>query len=529
MPAPHSTPQIHPLAKLVLAVLILLVLVAPLFRAGNTPLASLALQWLAIALLTLSLWSPKDVVRLNGLEFGLLLSLLITPLLYLAPLPSVFVDALPGRELYVGAEALLSAETARAWKPISLDPQATRSLLTSLLVPVAVFVAVRRLDAHALQTLVKILIVLAVLEAVLGLVQYGAGQSGNVILTVDGGNRGSAVGTYANRNHLAGLLAMTLPVALALFYHSLGRKEDLAVSGAWRRRAAFLGSRHGNAAILYGAAVLILLVGLVFTRSRMGIAMGMLGLVLTTLIFARRIGGTNVFGLTGTLIAMVLGFGAAIGLAPVLDRFSVAGAIEDARGELFASTLRLIGDFFPFGSGPASFSSVFPRVQPVELGAWFINRAHNDYLEWILEGGVIALLIIVLGLVLYVRQCLRVYVRGEWSRMRFLQAGAGVGLLALMLHELVDYNLAIPANQVFFALLAGLFLMPPDPVKAPGERRRVRRTPKLEPEPAPVMQGLTPPPDQIDNPFGCVIPLRRHWPIEVDTEDRPHALPLRPE
>lgn len=501
MPAHHSTNQIHPLAKPILAVLILLVFLAPLFRGGNTPLASLALQWLAIALLTLSVWSPKDI-RLSALEIGLLLLILLAPLLYLAPLPAAFVDSLPGRELYVSAEALLSSDTARTWKPISLTPQATQALITSLLVPIAVFIAVRQLDARILQGLVQMFIALAVFQAVLGLVQYGAGQSGTVILTVDGGNRGSAVGTYANRNHLAGLLAMTLPIALALFYYSVGRKEDLAVSGTWRRRAAFLGSKHGNAAILYGAAVLILLVALVFTRSRMGIAMGMLGLVLTTLVFARRIGGSNVFGLTGTIIATVLGFGAAIGLAPVLDRFSVAGTIEDARGELFAATLRLIGDFFPFGSGPATFPNVFPRVQPAEFGAWFINRAHNDYLEWILEGGVIAVVIIALGAVLYIRQCTRVYVRGEWSRMRFLQAGAGVGLLALMLHELVDYNLAIPANQVFFALLAGLFLMPPDQVKAGSERQRIRRTPKLESEPTPVLQGLAPPPDQIDNPFG---------------------------
>ncbi|MCK7575657.1 MAG: hypothetical protein MZV65_07050 [Chromatiales bacterium] len=109
------------MAKSILAVLILLVIVAPLFRGGNTPLASLALQWLAITLLTLSFWSPKDI-RLSGLEIGLLLLLLLAPLLYLMPLPAAFVDSLPGRELYVGAEALLSSDTARAWKPVSLNP-----------------------------------------------------------------------------------------------------------------------------------------------------------------------------------------------------------------------------------------------------------------------------------------------------------------------------------------------------------------------------------------------------------------------
>lgn len=497
----HSpTSPSHPLAKPILVVLTLLVALAPLFRAGHTPLASLALQWLAIVLLTLTFWSPKGV-GLTRLETSFLILLLLAPLLYLIPLPAAFVDGLPGRDLYAGAEALLPPETAPHWKPLSLIPPLTQSLIPGLLVPIAVFIGVRQLGARALWILAAMLIGLAVGEAILGLVQYGAGQSGESIFVVEGGTRGSAVGTYANRNHLAGLIAMTLPIALALLYYSIGRKDDQAVSGTWRRRAAFIGSKHGNAAILYGAAALILLVGLVFTRSRMGIAMGMLGLVLTTVLFARRIGGSNVFGLTGTIVALVLGLGTAIGLAPVLDRFSVTGAVDDVRGEIFADTLRLIGSFFPLGSGPSTFPSVFPRVQPLDLGAWLVNHAHNDYLEWILEIGVFAILLIALGALIYIRQGTRIYTRGEWSRARFLQAGAGVGLLALMLHELVDFNLVIPANQVVFALLAGIFLMPPDQLEAPAKhRRRRRRTPKLEPE-APDFQDLKPPPDQIQNPF----------------------------
>jgi hypothetical protein len=83
----------------------------------------------------------------------------------------------------------------------------------------------------------------------------------------------------------------------------------------------------------------------------------------------------------------------------------------------------------------------------------------------------------VLGLYLY--QWTRVYASRRWSRGRFLQAGAGVGLLVLALHELVDYNLAIPANQAVLAFLAGIFFMPSERIENDAERRRpdaARRT-----------------------------------------------------
>lgn len=493
----------HPFYKAIIGLLIVTLVLAPLFRAGNTPLASLMLQWLGILILVATLWVPR-AVPLSRVEIGILLLLALVPILYLVPLPVAFVDGLPGRDLYTAGEALLALDTAPARKPLSIHPDLTLAAGLSLLVPVAVFVGTRSLDSRGLLLLVKILLAVAAVQAILGLVQYGAGQNGVVVFSVSGTITGSAVGTYANRNHLAGLLAMLLPLALALLYYNIGREgpTNSARRGTWRRRAVFLGSTHGNAALLYGAVALIILVGLVFTRSRMGISMGILGLVLTTLLFARRIGGTNTFGLTGTIVAIAISFGIAIGLGPVLDRFSVEDVVEDGRVDLFSATLLRIAELLPFGSGPGTFSSAFPPVQPMLFGGRFPNNAHNDYLEWISDAGLVAMLLILAGIALYLYQWTRVYVRGEWSCPRFLQAGAGVGLLVLGLHEIVDYNLAIPANQAVFAVLAGLFFMPPDSIEAGTERRRKhRRTPDLEPAPAPLTQTTGPPADQIENPF----------------------------
>ncbi len=492
----------HPLAKTILILLIGMVFVAPIFRAGTTPLASLMLQWLALAVLIATLWNPRDVA-LSRVEWGILLLLVLTPVIYLIPLPVSFVDAMPGRDLYLAGEAMLSPENAPIWKAISIHPDLTLAASLAVLVPVAVFIGTRTLDARGVLLVVQVLLGVALIQTLIGLIQYGTAQSGEMLLAVAGGHTDSATGTYASRNNLAGLLAMALPIALALLYYSLGSKDTRRSDDTWRRRAAFFGSGQGSASLIYGAIALLILVGLVFTRSRMGIAMGMLGLVLTTVLFARRIGGSNTFGLTGTLIATALAFAVAIGLAPVMDRFSVTGVVEDGRVAIFSSALLRLGQLFPVGSGPGTFSSAFPPVQPVQLGAKFPNNAHNDYLEWMSDAGLIAAVLILLCVGLYAYQWTRVYVRGSWSRPRFLQAGAGVALLVLALHEFVDYNLTIPANQVVFAFLAGIFFMAPQRLSDGTERRRVhRRTPNLEPAAfSPPAEQTAPPADQIENPF----------------------------
>ncbi|MGE5155681.1 MAG: O-antigen ligase family protein, partial [Bdellovibrio bacteriovorus] len=345
--------------------------------------------------------------------------------------------------------------------------------------------------------------------ALLGLLQYGSGPGSPAFLGLTIPDVARAQGTYTNPDHLSGLLEMLLPIALGLLFYSVGR-GDGGRRGSLRERVAFLGSLRGHTAVLYGAIALLLLLGLIFARSRAGIALALVGILLSTLLFARRIGGSNVYGTTGTLIALALGSGIAIGLVPVLDRFSVEGAVNDARWTIYGATLEGIGTFSPLGSGPGTYPDVFPAFQPLELGRWFINHAHNDYLEWLFEAGLFAAALITLLAVLYALRWLRVLGWEEWSRLRFIQVGAGIGTLLLLIHSLVDFNLHIPANIVYFAFLLGVFGAEPEAGVEPARRHR-RRTPMMEAaglEPPPSLapgsgerRPAPPPPDQIRNPF----------------------------
>jgi O-antigen ligase len=156
-----------------------------------------------------------------------------------------------------------------------------------------------------------------------------------------------------------------------------------------------------------------------------------------------------------------------VGLAPVLERFSVEGSLKDARWDIFASSTAAIGQFFPFGSGIGTFPEVYRRFQPDEI-AQFVNHAHNDYIEYLFEGGLIAAAVILLLLVVYLRAWPRLLRRPHWGTLSFMQAGAGIGLLLMALHGLTDYNWHIPANAVYFALMAGVFFHRGEPAPEPA-------------------------------------------------------------
>lgn len=457
--------------------LLAILLFAPVFRASVPALPLMVLQLSSVALLAMLAWAPGRLWLRSWewLGVGLLLAF---PLLYLIPIPGGMIEGVPGQAPYRNAMNLVAGEDQSGASPLSLVAYLTQASWLMLLVPVAVFLATRQLGETRQLALVKVLFIIIAFQALLALVQYGAAQGGLLLFGFDPSESGAA-GTYRNRNHLAGLLEMSLPLVLAMLLFSLGREASDRKRG-WRRKVSFFASLRGHKALAYGALAVLVVLGLVFTRSRTGIALAMLGILLTTFLFSRRIGGDNVYGPTGTLVAIVIGIAVSIGLAPVLDRFSVGGALEDMRWTIYDASIEGMATFLPFGSGPGTYVQVFPAFQPLELGPWLIDFAHNDYLQWLFEGGMLAALLLLLLLGLYLWQWTRIYSRDRWSRYRFIQVAAGIGLLMMLIHEFVDFNLRIPANMVFFALLAGIFFSEPGQVdESKGRRRHKRRTPNF--------------------------------------------------
>jgi O-antigen ligase len=462
--------------------LIGILLLAPIFRGGLGQTMVLVLEYASIVLIAAALWQ-RNLSMLRPLETIFIVLLLALPALYVIPWPSAFIEQLPSRDLYRQAMSLGTVEGVSPPDTISVYPFASELTWLVLLIPVGVYLATRVLDEKSQLQLLYVFLFIATLQALLALMQFGAAVTGANFPMADLIQRNPASGTFQNRNHLAGMMEMAFPLALALFLLNFGRTESRgrANQPAWRRNLTrFLGSAQ-KPALGFAILTLLFIIAIITSKSRTGIALAMLGIVVTAMAFSRRVGGENSFGLVGQVVTVTIALGVAMGLAPVLDRFSDGSVAGDARWTMAETTFNAAGALLPWGSGPGTYTSVYPLYQPIELGRWFINAAHNDYLQALFDMGLLAFALVLLFLGLYIRQWVRLITPESWSRYRSVQIGAGIGLLLLMLHSLTDYNLRTPANLVYFAFLAGLFFSTPGKLGLHERRqRRKRRTASLD-------------------------------------------------
>lgn len=467
-----------------------MLIIAPLYLGGNRPLPLLVLELGACALIIAVGAELTALRRLPRLAQLWLFALIALPAVYLIPVPFSQSGAL----LYEQVHALVGLDSP--WRTLTMVPIETERSWYALAPACAIFIALFAMPARYVWPLVMVAVSVAAGEALLGIAQYLLGPA-SILRWGISNYPDSAIGTFANRNHLAGLLEMALPVALALLVSAsvhASRPRDFSSTlgvSAWTRQDRLLWASAG--------VVLLLLVALVLTRSRTGVALAMIGTLVSGMAFVRA-GGA---GPTVRPLASVVAIGVVVllllGLIPILTRFFTLDPLNDVRWTVFTRATELAGLFFPFGSGPGTFAAVFPRVQPPDL-RYIVNHAHNDYLEWLVEVGIFALLFVAGFIVLFCQ-------RG-WALMRqpletrdssyVVQIGAGISIILLAMHSLVDFNLRIPANQIFFAFWSGLFFrtgwgrLPP-----PKGRREQKAGPAPWIEPL----GVRTPPPGVKNPF----------------------------
>jgi O-antigen ligase len=450
-----------PSGPVVFGVAAALLVFAPLIRGGNRPLPLMLLEAAALlGLVVLAMSASRNALRTvpAPLWWGVGL-LLATPLVQLVPLPMEWWAMLPGREAYGRALEAGGGTLAGAWHAVSVHARATEYAWLAMIPCLAVFVLVQYLDRRALRRLVVLFVVVAVCEAVLGILQLGAQPRSPLYLGNPYGG-GAATGTYVNRNHFAALMAMALPMLMALWAAEVlppVNSKGEALRDHPRNRDVKLARR-----ILLSVFVLAVVLALVFTRSRAGIGTGLMVLALASLSLVWNAGSVHARLILGVIAAVALVFAVYIGLTPVLERFS-PGEVSlsyDARARIAAGTVRAALDFLPLGSGLGTFADVFPRYQ-LETFPGFFDHAHNDYAEAFLELGVAALAALAFLLVAYVMRW-RALLRSRPSRsLGYLQLGAGLGMLAMIVHGIFDFNFHIPANALYFSFLAGVFFFTP--------------------------------------------------------------------
>ena len=107
------------------------------------------------------------------------------------------------------------------------------------------------------------------------------------------------------------------------------------------------------------------------------------------------------------------------------------------------------GTFVPVFQSAESLNSVVPQ---------YINHAHNDFLELLLEGGLPAAFLMLAFLVIVAMALLRRSKSGKSAERPLVNLGATAGILLVLLFSLVDFPLRMLALSAVFALLFAALL-----------------------------------------------------------------------
>lgn len=409
-----------------------------------------AVQVLALCLMALCLWRHATDTRAPLPRTAWLAALLLAlPLLQLLPIPGA-LWLMPEARTEIATElAAASVDISSRW---TLVPVATERALHWLLPALALFLATLQLGAEERNKLLKLLVLAAAASVVLGLAQLAGGKDSALrFYTIT--NPSEAVGFFANRNHLASLLAVALPLVVVGTARWLAKRDEMDAR-------TLLGVVAGI------GLVALLILGIALARSRAGLVLGMVGLLgsLPIVLGLRRRRGTG--RVLAVAVALGLTLAVQFALFGILQRLE-KDPLEDARFQYLPVVESVAREHWPLGSGLGGFRRAFEAEDPAPIEP-YVNHAHNDWAEvwleagwpgWALIGGAIA------GLLISGWRVWRPS-RATSPGQTAIARAAWLGLLLLALHSLGDYPLRKTAILAVAGVLAGCVATVPAREKA---------------------------------------------------------------
>jgi O-antigen ligase len=325
----------------------------------------------------------------------------------------------------------LTPKAHLAWLPRSVAGVVTRGSLLKLLLYGLCFwtVGAAVVDRRRALALIAVMLAGGLAMALLTLTQRAAHLPFPVY---------PLTGRFVNENSYVAYANMLLPVALGA-----GRSAQV--------RAARTGSASHPGVLLYVVAAILLLSVLVCS-SRFGsaVALALVGLCgWGELRSARDPRRRRSF---------------AVGAAVVLGAFCLAtvaipstNQIRD-RWQVCHATMRMAQDRWLFGTGAGTFAEAFPYYKPHTLEG-FYRYAHNDYLQYLAELGVVGALLLAATVAAGAgRGAWTVFARSSRSGPLHTRERRGIALAlgGVAVHAGVDFPLHIPAIAMLACVWLGL-------------------------------------------------------------------------
>jgi O-antigen ligase len=326
------------------------------------------------------------------------------------------------------------------WQPISVNPADTARGLAFATSFFLLYTAAARAAAHRLwrRRAIWAIVGTGFFMSIEALIQAATASPGKIYGLWRPVYDWAVFGPYVNHNHFANYLVMATPLGVALLIEPLAE-----ISAAWRtRRWLVCGDPPAARALNRAVVVLTLMVGLLMAQSRGGLAAGLLSLALLAFVLQRSRRFAVVLAL---LLAATLSF---VDATALLDSLRGRTFLE-TRWPLWRDALRAAQHFPLCGAGFNAYGTLSPHYQTA-FGSEWVGEAHNEYLQTLVDTGLLGSAIVGALLAMLAQAALRE------ARRNAIGAGVFAALAACALHNVVEFGWQIPANAATFIVLAGL-------------------------------------------------------------------------
>jgi hypothetical protein len=377
---------------------------------------------------------------------AVVLAVMALALLQLVPLPAAVWRNLPNRELVAAASSSVGLGTIA--RPLSLTPAMTWNTFFSLFVPLTGIVLVAVQAPENRNRVIPFLMAVALLSALFGFLQ-ALGSNGLQLYRIT--HKGVPTGLFANRNHQSIMLLWLMLAACWMGSGPLAPKRSAKVG---------LGGAIATVVALFPLLIL--------TGSRAGLLLSVATLFMCGWLLLRAPATRELLKRGGRRTKILVGGGIGLISVPLLvilvvlalsdretalSRLFQRDALDDLRWLYLPYIKQMAADYFPWGSGFGSFADAFNGYEPASmLSSHYMNAAHDDPLQLVVEGGlpIIAIVAVALG-----------WVAARLARLWRSDAGAGRALAIFiggsyflwLSASFVDYPLRTPIGAMLFAVL----------------------------------------------------------------------------
>ena len=387
-----------------------------------------------------------------------LLAALIACVLQLLPMPGQVIRAIDPQAIVLRMALWLPpllTPPDLPWIPISIAPSDTAAAAGILFAALVMFWTCRRVcEQGGTGRLVRAIAFIGLVAAVAAIVQraqridllYGVWRPQDV------GAR--PYGPFVNRNHLATWIIMACPLT---FGYLLARAPREQTRHHFSQRVVNALKQLGTVRIWLAVAVCIMTLAVLLSASRSGL-IGLMCAFAIGMVLSRGRGTVAVrrwviFQL-GLLALVALWFANYDALLRRLEESLTRAQEGRGRVAIWRDVLRLIEDFPLTGTGAGTFGKAINVYQTAEPG-YAIDQAHNHYLQLMAEGGALLLLPAALAAGSFLLLASR-SLKQDLTANYLIRAGACAGVSGVLVQNVWETGLTMPANALLFAALAAI-------------------------------------------------------------------------